>query len=175
MSIFNNYQINDNLMKKISKNDSNAIEFLFNNSKKMIFSIALSITKSRSISEDITQDIIIKIIENIDKYQYNNNPLSWIYTLTKNHSLNVLKKESKNYDIDLLDESRLIKKELNSIDSLILSTTLSILSDEEKEIIMLHSSGLKHKEIAKIYNKPLSTILSKYNRAIIKMRNYLEK
>ena len=175
MSIFNNNLIDDRLMRKINNKDIKSIEILFNNSKKMIFSLALSITKSKSISEDITQDIIIKIIENIDKYQYNNKPLAWIYTLTKNHSLNILKKENRNTDIEFVDESKLSNRNIDNIDNLILSTALSILNDEEREIVLLHNSGLKHKEIANIYNKPLSTILSKYNRALIKMRTYLEK
>lgn len=175
MSVFNNNIIDDRLMEKIKNKDIKAIEILFNNSKKMIFSIALSITKSKSISEDITQDVIIKIIENIDKYQYNDKPLSWIYTLTKNHSLNILKKEKRNTDMENINENNLLKRGNDPIDNLILSTALSILTSEEREIVLLHNSGLKHKEIAIIYDKPLSTILSKYNRAIVKMKNYLEK
>ena len=45
------------------------------------------------------------------------------------------------------------------------------LNEEEREVISLHVvSGFKHREIAALLQKPLSTILSKYNRAIKKLQ-----
>ena len=52
-----------------------------------------------------------------------------------------------------------------------LQKLLEKLNEEEREVISLHVvTGLKHREIAKLLNKPLSTILSKYNRAIKKLQ-----
>ena len=57
------------------------------------------------------------------------------------------------------------------INDAFLSQLLKKLTEEEREIITLHIvSGLKHREIAKILQKPLSTVLSKYNRAIGKLK-----
>lgn len=36
-------------------------------------------------------------------------------------------------------------------------------------------TGYKHKEIALIFDLPVSTVLSKYNRAIKKLNEYVEK
>ena len=47
--------------------------------------------------------------------------------------------------------------------------------EEERQIILLHAvSGLKHREIAELLEKPLSTVLSKYNRGLKKMKIQLE-
>ena len=52
---------------------------------------------------------------------------------------------------------------------------LSTLSDEERQIIMLHvTAGLKHREIAQLLELPLSTVLSKYRRALSKLKQKLE-
>jgi RNA polymerase sigma-70 factor (ECF subfamily) len=52
---------------------------------------------------------------------------------------------------------------------------LKLLSDEERQIITLHAvSGLKHRQIAELLDIPLSTVLSKYNRAIKKLQNKTE-
>ena len=52
---------------------------------------------------------------------------------------------------------------------------LAALGEEERRIILLHAvTGLKHREIAALLELPLSTVLSKYNRALKKMRAYLE-
>ena len=61
-------------------------------------------------------------------------------------------------------------------DRLILETAFRILSKEECQIIILHAvSGLKHREISGILHLPLSTVLSKYNREIKKLRAQLEE
>ena len=52
---------------------------------------------------------------------------------------------------------------------------LSLLTQEEREIVMLYAvSGMKHKEIAEGLGLKLSTTLSKYHRALKKLRKYLE-
>lgn len=48
---------------------------------------------------------------------------------------------------------------------------MEVLSDEERQIMIMHLVGnLKHKEIAKILDLKLSTTLSKYHRALKKLR-----
>ena len=49
------------------------------------------------------------------------------------------------------------------------------LSDEERQIVMLHAAvGFKHREIARIMELPLSTVLSKYARALKRLKQYLQ-
>ena len=60
-------------------------------------------------------------------------------------------------------------------DRIVLEGVLSLLSEEEREIIILYAvSGMKHKEIAESLGLKLSTTLSKYHRALKKLKNYLE-
>lgn len=50
------------------------------------------------------------------------------------------------------------------------------LTDQERQIVMLHAvAGFKHREIAELLELPLSTVLSKYRRALKKLRHSLEK
>jgi hypothetical protein len=58
---------------------------------------------------------------------------------------------------------------------MMLEAVLSALSDEERQIVTLHAlTGLRHREIAALLELPLPTVLSKYHRAIRKMRADLE-
>ncbi len=48
------------------------------------------------------------------------------------------------------------------------------LSPEENSIVVLHAvAGLKHRETAKLMGMPLSTVLSKYRRALEKLRKHI--
>jgi len=59
---------------------------------------------------------------------------------------------------------------------MVLEAALTILNTEEQQIVLLHAvTGMKHKEIAELMNLGLSTTLSKYNRALKKLRSYLEE
>lgn len=65
---------------------------------------------------------------------------------------------------------------ISSEDNMILSECLNTLSEEERRIVVMHAvSGMKHKEIAEFLNMPLSTVLSKYNRSLKKLKTILTK
>ena len=61
-------------------------------------------------------------------------------------------------------------------DRIMLAGCLGQLSDDERQIVILHSiSGFKHRETAELLSMPLATVISKYNRAIKKMATSLTK
>ena len=61
-------------------------------------------------------------------------------------------------------------------DAIVLKAALEILKEDERQIVLLHASaGLKHREVAAGLGLPLATVLSKYNRAMKKMPNYLRE
>ena len=48
------------------------------------------------------------------------------------------------------------------------------LSDQERQIVVLHAlAGFKHRETASLLKMPLPTVISKYNRAVKKLRGLL--
>ena len=59
-------------------------------------------------------------------------------------------------------------------DRLMLEAAFRALSPQECQIVLLHAvSGLKHREIARLMELPLSTVLSKYNRSLKKLPLFL--
>ena len=54
---------------------------------------------------------------------------------------------------------------------MVLSKMFALLSKEDRDLIILHDlSGLKHREIAAMYQMPLGTVIARYNRSIRKLR-----
>lgn len=61
-------------------------------------------------------------------------------------------------------------------DRMMIKGVLNLLSEEERNIVLLYAvSGMKHKEIADSLGLKLSTVLSKYRRALKKLKEYLEE
>ena len=96
--------------------------------------------------------------------------MAWILTIARNLSFKLLqqKKNSAALPFDPGDDR------WDADDRLVIEACLNILSDEERQIVVLHAvSGFKHKEIAAFLQIPLSTVLSKYHRALKKMKHHI--
>ena len=64
---------------------------------------------------------------------------------------------------------------MNADERALLQGALANLADEERRIVLLHAvTGMKHREIAALLELSLPTVLSKYHRALKKMRAYVE-
>ena len=59
---------------------------------------------------------------------------------------------------------------------MVLEQCMKALDDSERHVVILHSVGsMKHSETAELMGLPLATVLSKYSRAIKKLKSKLEK
>lgn len=168
----------DNLIKQIAKGDKSALSDLYAETRAAVYGFSLSITKNRDDSEDVLQDTYIKVWQNAGNYQAKGTPMAWILSITKNLSLMKLREHGRKQDLAPEDWDALFHDADPTAtidDRHLLEVALTILSDEEREVVLLHAiSGLKHREIADLLNIALATVLSKYHRGLKKLRNYLE-
>lgn len=105
-------------------------------------------------------------------------PLAWIFTITRNLALMRIREQSRTVTIEPESWQSLFADEpaVTSEDQLVLASLMETLSDQERQIVVLHAmTGLKHREIAELLNLRLPTVLSKYNRALKKLRNVLKE
>ena len=98
-------------------------------------------------------------------------------TIARNLSLMRLRSRDKVVDLPQEDWSLLAAEgpEVTAEDRQVLSAALFALTDQERRVVLLHAvSGMKHREIAQLLELPLATVLSKYRRALKKLRDLLE-
>ena len=163
-------------INEIAYGNKEALASLYELTKSSVYGYALSILKNTSDAEDVLQEVYIKIYENASTYQSKGKPLAWITTITKNLAYMKLRKQKDIVDIDELQEILTKNERISTEDKMILKSAFKYLSDEERNILILHAnSGLKHREIAKLLELPLSTVLSKYHRAIKKMKLMIDE
>ena len=163
----------ESLLNLIANADTNALGELYDLIKTDIYAYALSKLKNKADAEDIMQDTFVNIYRYAKQYQAKGKPLAWIFTI----ELNLIKRKvivstrTTALEDGYENSIKVCDTEDKIIDNDFLMQLLNNLTEEEREIITLHLvSGLKHKEIAKLLNMGLSTILSKYNRAIKKLQ-----
>ena len=103
--------------------------------------------------------------------------MAWVLTVARNLALMKLRERGKTEELEpesweqMAADSPLVTVE----DRQVLRAALEGLTDEERQVVTLHAvTGWKHKEIAHLLNLPLSTVLSKYRRALQELRTMLE-
>ncbi len=138
----------------------------------LVYRIAFSILKNKEDSEDIKQQVLLKIWKMEKEKLPTSNEASWLYTLTKNEALNHLRSHKKEIDIDdiyyIADE----KQELDQIiDKDSYHKVIAKLNQQEQEIVCLKIlSKLSFKEIAQILHMPIGTIQWKYYKSLYTLR-----
>lgn len=168
-------KIDESLLTRIGDDDPAALEELYCLTERAVYSFVLSIVKDPHSAQDIVHDTYIKIRASAHLYRPQGKPLAWIFTIARHLSLNHLRIYGRRAEPEegLADDPRYSYID-DPLDRLVLRAALEILEEQERQIVLLHAvSGLKHKEIAQNLGIPLSTALSKYHRALKKLKRYL--
>lgn len=156
------------LFVEIKYDNKVAFEKLYNKYKKLVYGIAFSLLKNEQDSEDIVQVVFTKIYS-IDKSKLPiKNEASWLYSVTKNETLNFLKKKKDDISFDDIYEIPDNNNELNKlIEQDNYNRLISKLDNTEKEIVSLKIlANLAFEEIGKLLNKPTGTIKWKYYKSV---------
>ncbi len=168
----------DELIYRISRGDKEALERLYHDTKAAIYGFSLSIIKNPSDAEDVLQETYLKIWANAERYKANGTPMAWILMITKNLSLMKLRERKRHQELEPEEWDMMFHTPDaagNTEDRHLLEAALTLLSAEERQVILLHAvAGLKHREIAQLQDMALSTVLSKYHRGLKKLRKYIE-
>lgn len=171
----------EKLLLKTAGGDQEAFRRLYQNTDKSIYGFILSIVRNPQDAEEIMQETYLKVWTSAGSYQPQGKPLAWMFTIARNLCYMKFRDQKHEADMGLSDLSEMETGEFcpgieDAADRMALWAALHILKEEERQIVLLHTAaGLKHREIAADLGMPLATVLSKYNRAMKKLKNYLRE
>ena len=168
----------DKYIDDLKKGDNEALEDIYNETRKLIYSICLSYMHDKMLAEDMMQETYVNVFQYAKKYKSKTNPLVWIIKICRNRCLNELKKKKRiSYVGDNQDyEELLIDSSLPKTETPLLDISLKILSDKELEVLLPHIiDNMKLVEIASKLNIPDGTVRYRYSEALNKIRKYLER
>lgn len=94
--------------------------------------------------------------------------MAWIFSIVRNLALMRLREGKR---LAELPEEEQDNPQMTGEDRVVLRAFLEALPETERQIVLLHAAaGFRHWEIAKFLHMPLSTVLSKYHRAMKRLR-----
>ena len=161
-------------MQNVIENKEQNFEIFYKECKDYAFKIAFCIIKNKEDSEDIVQNLFLKIYKFPKEKLPTKNEASWLYSVVKNETLNYIKQKRKDINIDDLQ----IYKDDEGISNLINEASykelMKKLNSEEELIVKLKTeSNFTFKEIAKILGKNENTVKWKYYSAIHTLKLFI--
>ncbi|HAS72961.1 MAG TPA: RNA polymerase sigma factor [Clostridiales bacterium UBA8960] len=170
--------IDEGLFQRIATGDSEALEKLYHATERTLYAYALALTRNHDHAVDLIQECYLKVMGAAHLYRPMGKPLAWLFTITRNLYLMDYRKQKRMtpYDPQDFEKAYPFSFVESSEDRIVLEGALTQLTEQEREIVLLYAvSGLKHKDIAEHLNLSLNTVLSKYHRALKKLKRHLEE
>ncbi len=172
------------LILEYLKGNDKAFEILLNRHRDKIYTSIYLFTKDHDLSEDIFQDVFIKIIDTLRKGKYNHEGkfLQWAMRISYNMCVDNFRRNKRRtkvsatetFDIfDVLEspdenmETTIIKSQLHSK----VRSLVDQLPAEQREVVILrHYADMSFKEISKLTRVSINTALGRMRYALINMR-----
>ena len=164
--------IKQNIIEKLALRDEHAFEYVYQKTKKGVYIIIYNVVKDHEQTQDLMQDVYLLMLEKIDKYKPKTNFYNWLLMIAKNKALDTYRRNKKLVYYDEVDyDQNFASKEETPDEKQQFNALLSVLTDEEREIVLLKIiDQMKHKDIAALVDKPLGTVIWIYHEALKKMK-----
>lgn len=177
------------LISLYANGDEKSLAVLIEKHQNKIFSFIFSKTSDRELSNDIFQDVFIKVINKLKLGAYNDEGkfVSWVMRIAHNLIIDHYRSESKmrkvrdTDDFSHLDfltdgalttENFLIKEQ---IDSDVIKLIDRLPKDQQEVIKMRIYDDLSFQEIAEIIDVSINTALGRMRYAILNLRKLIDK
>lgn len=166
------------LIRKVQNGNKDLLNLVIEKHYDDIFRFCLYLTGNELESYDITQTVFLKFIQYVDSYKYRNLK-GYLLIIARNLCRDFWAHSNKSivtYDSEQIEMAANDNKIEEVVNHIYLCKLLQELSDEQREVIILHLyEDMKFKDIAYMIGSNISTIKSRYQAGIMRMKNSAEK
>ncbi|MFA7032696.1 MAG: sigma-70 family RNA polymerase sigma factor [Bacilli bacterium] len=158
-------------VNRLKNNDNQAFEEIYQTYYRLIFCLSFSLLKDRYLAEDVTQDVFIKMMENITSLKRSSQFHAYLLAIAKNTTLNELKKRR---DIPSDQIEQVTKQDDNH--HFFIEEMHQYLTIEENEVIIYKIIyDFTFQEISHLFSFSLSSTYRLYRSALKKIKRHYEE
>jgi RNA polymerase sigma-70 factor (ECF subfamily) len=164
------------LIKQCKAGNKKAFEVLLVKYQQKIFNQCyFLLNQNKEEAEDAAQAVFINVYNNISSFKGDSKFSTWLYKITKNHCLNLIKRRNNSPVSNAGDDSTINRysttpAEKANDEKECVKQKVKSLEDMHREIItLIHFDELTYEEAAENLDCPVGTIRSRVNRAMKKL------
>ena len=161
------------LMRRIRQRDEHALQYLYDQCSRPVYSLALRVLGNTDLAEEVVQDVFMKVWEAPEKWEPNRGALmSWLLTVTRYAAIDRLRREKRRATTEPLEDHTEQAGSDGSLgETLALNGALGELPAEQRAVIQLaYYQGLTHQDIADVTGIPLGTVKTRLRLGMQKLR-----
>ncbi len=160
--------------KYLESQNVHFFNILYDRYSRKVFGKCYSILKSEAKAEDASQEIFMKVLLSLSKFSGRSKFSSWLYSITYNFCIDVIRKAKKDLGVLVEDIGRYGEKEDDTIhDAAIKETNVNRLKEvlelipvgDKTILLMKYLEEFSIKEICEVLGKSESAIKMKIKRA----------
>jgi RNA polymerase sigma factor (sigma-70 family) len=170
-------QTDNSLMRLVQAGDTTQLALLFERHHVALFRYLLHLTSDRMLSEDLVQEVFLRVLKYTRSYDPSLSFRVWLYGMARNAYFDSLRKRrrevSSNGEMGEIASSEPMPEEISSSkqDAMFLREALMQLPVEKREVLVLSRfHELRYEEIARILKCEIGTVKVRVYRALKELR-----
>ena len=179
------------LVTLAQEGDVQAFENLIEDCKLMVVNTAFSLLKNYDDALDASQDVFLKAFRCIGSYKGESSFSTWIYRITKNHCIDMIRKQGKcrTISIDETDEDerpvfeiaadRQTEPDANAVRNARIAAVRDAIDKlppiSRELIVMREINQMSYNEIGEALGLPEGTVKSRLSKAHERLKKLLKK
>ncbi|MBU1862504.1 MAG: RNA polymerase sigma factor [Candidatus Omnitrophica bacterium] len=167
-------EISREIIQKASTGDMISFEELYTLTSSYVYSVALRITTQRENAEEVTQDVFLKLYDNLKYFKFQSSFKTWLYRITVNTALTKVKKYANDmarrsdFDTAMRDrgyEEESTQRLVYDDNKILVKKMLKALNPDQRSCVVLRDiEGFSYDEIAKILHINVNTVRTRLKR-----------
>lgn len=168
---------------RIQQGDIQAFERIVDEYKNKIFALAYGYTRDQHMAQDLSQEIFIKVYQNIPSFQGQSSFSTWLYRVGKNCCIDWIRKNRRRMENTILEdgEREYVDDGQNPEEDAILNERKEMLyraiqklpEKYRTPLMLFHFQDLTYEEIGKVLKIPTKTVATQLYRGKRMLRDEL--
>lgn len=171
------------LLSLLAEDSEYAFQLVFERYYNLVYRSALLYVKSHSFAEDVVQEVFLKIWMQRKDLSAISSLQSWIYTLTRNYTINSLKKLACEWTArkkwsgkhDVSESTADHKIRNDQFNKLYREALEKLPSQQQRVFLLAREKGLSYAAIASQLSLSVLTVKTHMARALAFIRTYLQQ
>lgn len=151
--------------------------------KEKVYWIIRRMVIDHDESNDISQEVFVKVWKNISKFKGDSKLYTWIFRIATNEALTYLRKKKRRFFIPIIDVEDELASSLESDayysgDEIQMRLQKAILSLPEKQRLvfnMKYFEEMKYKDMSEVLEISVGGLKAQYHHAVKKIENFLKE
>jgi RNA polymerase sigma-70 factor (ECF subfamily) len=159
------------LVRRYLEGHQDAASGLVDRYQQRLFNVALRMLGTVQDAEDVTQTVFLNAFRKLETYDPKYRFFSWIYRMTVNESLNVLKRRKRNVTLeDIVAAPGAAADRAAEAEDRLGKALLELKPDDRAVVVLKHFVSFSYEEIADVLEIPVKTVKSRLFTARERLR-----